>query len=126
VTYWSKRAAERRHWAIVRDRDLWRCYGCGKSPGQASRVGLRLEVHTRLTRIHGGKQTPDNAVTLCGHGPNSGCRQLAYAHRLWAVKLGLVLDKGQDPATVPVIGTDGAWLLGADGTRRRFLGKEAA
>jgi hypothetical protein len=126
VTYWSRRAQERRHAAIVRDRDHWTCYGCGKTPGQAERVGLRLEVHQRLSRIHGGTQTPANAVTLCGHGPDKGCRQLAHRHRLWAVKLGIVLDKGMDPATTPVIGTDGAWLLGADGTRRRVIGREAA
>jgi hypothetical protein len=126
MTYWSKRAAERRHRAIVRDRDQWTCLGCGKTPRQAERVGLRLEVHTRLQRIHGGRETPDNGVTLCGFGPDRGCRRLAYRHRLWAVMLGLSLDKGADPAEVPVQDSAGVrWQLNPNGTRRRIT-REAA
>lgn len=80
----------------------WRCQGCGKTLGQCLDQGLRLELNHRLPKGRGGRDEFVNLIPLCGLGNTAGCHRLVDEHRLWAVRLGLAVQTGHDPADVPV------------------------
>lgn len=103
--------------ALVRDRDGV-CQGCGATPADAQRAGLRLEVHHRLPAGRGGRDTADNGVLLCGLGNAAGCHRLVDHDRGWAMARGLVLPTGADLADWMLIDWLGrGWLLLDDGQR---------
>ena len=121
----SQQAAERKFKALVRDRDLFQCQGCGRTPSQAREAGLRLEVHHRLPRSRGGKDTPENGVVLCGFGNTDGCHWMVDHNRAEAVRRGLVIATGGNPADTPLEDWDVvSWWLLPNGTKRRLTADE--
>ena len=119
-------AAERKFKAQVRDRDVLTCQGCGKGPAEARNDGLRLEVHHRLPKGRGGKDSPENGVVLCGFGNDPrGCHGKVDQQRAWAQARGLSIPSGVQPAGVPLMDwADRWWRLLPDGQRTRI--EEAA
>jgi hypothetical protein len=104
--------------ALVLDRDLFGCSYCGDGPSRISDRGLRLEIHHRLPKGRGGKDSPDNLVTICGLGNAAGCHRSMDQNRAAALARGFVLHTGQDPLDVPAVYHDEvAWLLLRDATR---------
>ena len=53
----------------VLKRDDWRCQNCG--------VMRRLQIHHKQFRSHGGDDTKENLITLCG-----GCHTQLHVPRL--------------------------------------------
>jgi hypothetical protein len=121
----AQQTAERRFKALVRDRDLWQCQGCGATPTQARELGLRLEVHHRLAKGRGGTDSPENGVVLCGFGNTAGCHRWVDHNRSEAVRRGLVVRSGGNPADVPLEDWDVvSWWLLPSGQKRRLSAEE--
>lgn len=90
--------------AEVRARDGNRCAKCG-SPRD-------LHVHHRVLRGQGGRDDPENVITLC-----ASCHRWCHHNPYAARELGLLLRHTEDPATVPVkhvLWPAGPVLLGPD------------
>ncbi len=88
----------------IRTRDGQRCAKCG-SPRD-------LHVHHRIRRSQGGRDEPQNLVTLCQIH-----HSWVHANPMAARREGLLLSRGTDPATVPIdhhMFPAGPVLLGPD------------
>lgn len=78
----------------VYERDHWRCVRCGDD--------TCLQLHHRRPRAMGGSRdpqtnSPDNLLTLC-----EPCHGWVESHREEALRLGLLVRQGVDPATIAV------------------------
>ena len=73
----------------IRARDANRCARCGR--------GGVLHVHHRIRRSQGGKDTPENLITLC-----NPCHRWVHDHPMAARREGLLLSRHANPALVPV------------------------
>lgn len=67
-------------------RDGYRCRCCGRAEHEV----WTLEVHHRLIRKHGGPDTRENLVTLCGPNP-AGCHGHVHQHPTWSYDNGLLI-----------------------------------
>lgn len=78
-------------------RDGWRCVRCHRSDAELGRAGLCIEAHHRLMRSHGGPDTLENLVTLCGPNPG-GCHGWAHGPSSRdALTLGLLISRESGP-----------------------------
>jgi 5-methylcytosine-specific restriction endonuclease McrA len=87
-------AESRAAYARVKERSFGLCEICGAK--QAT------EIHHRLHRSHGGQDTVQNLLHVCGWGNHTGCHGSAHSHtdrytNGWAVRT------GNDPALRPVL-----------------------
>jgi hypothetical protein len=83
---------------IVFARANYRCEAAGVMPGRCSLPGA-LQAHHRLTRQHGGPDTPENLVALC---PNHHQGQDGvHRHPEVAYDLGLLIRAADGPPTEP-------------------------
>lgn len=101
----SRRAYER-----VAERSFGLCESCGKRRA--------TEKHHRLHRSHGGKDSPENILDLCGRGNTSGCHGDAHtASDRYVIGVSIRSGKGpeHEPRNRPVL-YRGRWVfLTADG-----------
>lgn len=75
----------------------------GRSGGicEYCRKRRATDKHHRVSRGVGGPWNPANILDLCRH-----CHREATEHPDWAKPLGLIVKRGEDPETVPVIRED--------------------
>lgn len=102
---------------LVAERDGWKCLRCGMSidpwPGYS--------YQHRVSRGMGGTSDPavnepQNLCLLCGSA-TTGCHGFVESHPDDARRDGYRVDRGRDPANVPVLRHDGAWVfLNRDGS----------
>lgn len=103
-------AATARSYDVVKERSFGLCEVCGKARA--------TEVHHILHRSHGGPDSPENLLHVCGWGNTSGCHGKAHTdtHRYgngWALRSGNGPE--HQPGARPVL-YRGRWvLLTADG-----------
>lgn len=92
VVVWSEQAAR----LAIRERSQGRCElrlpGC---------YGDARNVSHRIPRGQGGRWTPANGLDACGSG-TTGCHGTVEHERDDAYVCGMLVRRGQDPATVPV------------------------
>lgn len=99
-------AESRRAYEKVAERSFGLCEVCG--------VRQATETHHRLHRSHGGLDTVENLIRVCGWGNHSGCHGKAHSDsdrytQGWAVRT------GYDPATVALTYRGQLCWLTADG-----------
>lgn len=99
-------AQSREAYARVKERSAGLCEICGER--QAT------ETHHRLPRSHGGPDSVENLIRVCGWGNHTGCHGKAHSDSLryangWAVR------SGYDPALLPVVYRGQLTILTADG-----------
>lgn len=99
-------AESRQAYDRVKARSFGLCEVCG-----AKRA---TEVHHRLHRSHGGRDTVTNMIHVCGWGNTSGCHGAAHtdSNRYgngWAVRSGF------DPGLLPVLYRGELMMLTEDG-----------
>ena len=95
------------------------CEGCGAMPA--------TEIHHRLYRSRGGKDTIDNLMHLCGSGNIDGCH--GDAHTLLGEQRGWSVLRRNDPLFIPAFRLcDGLWrevavgqIIPAEEATRRML-----
>lgn len=90
--------------AEIRSRDGDRCARCGAT--------ANLHVHHRVRRSQGGTDDDFNLITLC-----QKCHGYVHHNPYAARRLGLLLSRHTDPASVPVdhvLWPAGPVLLGAE------------
>lgn len=63
-------------------------------------------VHHRLLKSRGGKDTPENCVAVCGTG-TTGCHGWIHGHPAEATATGWMVPSWLDPAMVPAIPLSG-------------------
>lgn len=99
-------AESKRAYELVRERSFGLCEGCGMRPA--------TEMHHRLYRSHGGLDTVENLLHLCGRGNTSGCHGDAHTGTDRYV-LGWAVRTGYDPADVWVLYRGNPLILTAEG-----------
>ena len=98
---------------LVHHRSRQRCERCGTASA------TRWSLHHRKPRGMGGTKdpminSPANLLLLCGSG-TEGCHGWVETHRAEAYDSGLLVHRGDDPASVPVKLMRGLVLLGDGG-----------
>ena len=78
--------------ALVLERDDHACARCG-----VNIVGRVASIHHRVRRSQGGRNTPENLVTLCGSGVTE-CHGWVHQNITQAKVFGWLLDGTADPA----------------------------
>jgi len=99
-------AQSRQAYERVKERSFGVCEVCG--------VKRATEIHHRLYRSHGGQDTVQNLLHVCGWGNHTGCHGAAHADsdrykNGWAVRTGF------DPNLTPVLYRGWLIMLTADG-----------
>lgn len=86
-----KRGKRLREWAKVRHVVLLRAEGCCEARlDDVCTVGA-TQVHHVIARSHGGEDSPDNLLALCGpDGGRQGCHAYIHANPAEAHRLGLI------------------------------------
>lgn len=87
-----------------------------RAGGLCEVCGLRraTEVHHRLHRSHGGPDTVENQLAVCGWGNHTGCHGRAHSDSLRYVN-GWAVRSGYDPGAVWVLYRGRRAYLTADG-----------
>jgi hypothetical protein len=90
----------------VKERSFGMCEICGTKRA--------TEIHHRLHRSHGGKDTVTNLIHVCGWGNHTGCHGAAHSDPKryangWAVR------SGGNPALRPVLYRGSLTILTAEG-----------
>jgi hypothetical protein len=102
--------------ALVLKRDSWRCACCGRDVSD----GWPYSIQHRVARGSGGRNTPENLVTMCGSATSPGCHRRAEDRDDGMHMAGFWLYSWENPASVPVTvlarGGMVTVLLAADGT----------
>lgn len=100
----QERMAELR--PMVFARDGWRCARCCRSDAELGRLGLCIQAHHRLMRSHGGPDTMENLITLCGPNP-AGCHGWAHGpNSPEAISLGFLISREAGPPSEAWSGPD--------------------
>lgn len=92
---------------MVLERDDYCCVGCGQDITRLRWYSLQH----RKARGQGGKNTPDNLVTLCGSATSAGCHWIAEQRDSEMIARGIVVWSFQEPSEVPLILPSGRSIL---------------
>jgi 5-methylcytosine-specific restriction endonuclease McrA len=97
--------------AFVWDEPSTREAVAGRSNGMCEFCGqaMATEMHHRLARSLGGGWSPANIIHLCWKC-HRRCTSPSGDQRVWAQRVGLLLQSTEDPSRVPVTRIAQLWL----------------
>ena len=101
---------------LIAERSQGACEHCGQTLPINAKGEPVFELHHRLRRTQGGTDCPSNLLAVLSSHHTLWPKSI-HQEPAWSVENGWIVERGKDPARVPVMILGRDWLLRPDGTK---------